>query len=130
MEREGGRLMFKDVLMLGMQMLEALAFLHGHSIIHRDIKPDNIVQGVGDKANLFYLIDFGLAKQFRDPKTHVHNPYREKRSLTGTPRYASVNNLMGIEQSRRDDLEGLAYTLIYLARGKLPWQGIQVPARI
>jgi serine/threonine protein kinase len=130
MMEEGKRIMFKDVLMLGMQMLEALSFMHSRHMIHRDIKPDNIVSGLGDKRNIFFLIDFGLSKQFRDPKTLVHNPYKENKSLTGTPRYASINNHMGVEQSRRDDLESLAYTLIYLCKGQLPWQGIKMPKNI
>lgn len=80
--------------------------------------------GKSFKSKTIYLVDFGLAKRYKDAKTGKHHSYRDGRSLTGTIRYASVNSHMGIEISRRDDIESFCYTLIYLIKGTLPWMGI------
>lgn len=119
------RFSLKTVLLLADQMISRIDYIHSRNFIHRDIKPDNFLMGLGKRGNLVYIIDFGLAKKYRDARTHQHILYRENKNLTGTARYASINTHLGIEQSRRDDLESLGYVLMYFNLGTLPWQGLK-----
>ncbi len=118
----------KTTLQLAVQLMEIIENIHNKSFLHRDMKPDNFLFDPIKKQ--IYIVDFGLAKQYRDSKTHVHIPYREHKSLIGTPRYASINTHLGIQNSRRDDLESLDYILLYFLRGSLPWQGFKARTKL
>jgi serine/threonine protein kinase len=122
--RCGRRFSLKTTLKLADQMLDRVDAIHARHLIHRDIKPANYVMGT-DTSELCFCIDFGLSKRYRNPHTLAHIPHRVGKSLTGTPRYASINNHLGIEQARRDDLEAIGYVLIYFLKGRLPWQGLK-----
>ena len=110
--------------------LSRIEYVHSMGLIHRDIKPENLLIGYKRKSHVIYLIDYGLAKRYIDLKTGNHIPYLEGKQLTGTAKYASMYTHMGIEQSRRDDLESFGYVLIFLLKGELPWTGIKAKNKI
>lgn len=99
--------------------------MHNKFYIHRDVKPENFMNGRKEYKDVLYLIDFGLCKRYKDPKTGEHVKYINNRRLNGTARYASIHALEGYESSRRDDLEGLCYVLVYFLNGHLPWGRIK-----
>ena len=123
-KNKNGHFSLKTICLLGLQGLYLLEYIHSFGLIHRDMKPNNFLMGEGRYKDRLYLIDFGLAKEYIDSKTKRHIEYIDNKNLTGTARYVSVNTHLGIEQSRRDDLESFGYMLIHLATGRLPWQGI------
>ena len=116
----------KTILWIAIQMIQRVQFLHENHIIHRDLKPENFLIGWGSKdANTLFLIDFGLSKRYKCPKTGEHIKQKTLQYPTGTLRYCSVNTQKCREQSRRDDLEGLGYVLLYfLKNGDLPWMNL------
>ena len=119
----------KDCCMIGIQILDRLEYIHSKYIIHRDIKADNFLTGLKNKG-IIYIIDFGLAKQYKSRKTGKHVKFVINKKWSGTSRFASANTLRGVEPSRRDDLESFCYLLLYLMKGSLPWDHINEESEI
>ncbi|NWX17922.1 KC1A kinase, partial [Aegotheles bennettii] len=123
------RFTMKTVLMLADQMISRIEYVHTKNFIHRDIKPDNFLMSIGHHCNKLFLIEFGLAKKYRDNRTRQHIPYREDKNLIGTAQYDSINAHLGTEQSHRNDMESLGYVLMYFNRTSLPWQGLKAATK-
>ncbi|TKY64449.1 Casein kinase I isoform alpha [Spatholobus suberectus] len=113
---------------IAIEAISILEKMHSRGYVHGDVKPENFLlgpPGTPDEKKLF-LVDLGLATKWRDSTTGSHVEYDQRPDVfRGTVRYASVHAHLGRTASRRDDLESLAYTLIFLLRGRLPWQGFQ-----
>jgi serine/threonine protein kinase len=107
---------------IAIQCIDRLQALHDKGILHKDVKAENFMIGRSGNRHQIYLIDFGLCSSYYIGGTTNHIEMREDRPLMGTVRYASMNGHRGLEMSRRDDMEALAYVLIYLSVGSLPWQ--------
>lgn len=113
----------KTIISLAISMIDIMKHIHSCGYIHRDIKPDNFVIE-NEKSNKIFCIDFGLAKKYQR-KNGEHIEFSTHKKFCGTARYASIAAHKQQEQCRKDDLESIAYILIYMFKGKLPWQGIK-----
>ena len=111
----------KTTLLLAEKMLTLVECLHRNGLVHRDLKPANFMVDMNGKS--LHLIDFGLAKKYINPSDNKHIPFKEHSHQAGTIKFWSMNNHDGVEHSRRDDLESIAYMLIYFMKGSLPWEG-------
>ena len=123
LDRCNRKFSLKTVLMLADQMITRIEYVHNKNYLHRDIKSNNFLIGINKNSHIIYIIDFGLAKRYirLDGK---HIPYDENKKFTGNGGFASINNHLKIEQSRRDDLESLGYVFVYFLNGFLPWQNL------
>jgi len=108
-----------DSLSIGQKIVRLLKFVHEKGLIHRDIKPDNFV--FNQDGTDIYIIDFGLCKKYMDNDNN-HIEMKNGKTIIGTPNFVSVNVHNGIEPSRRDDLISVAYIILCLVNGGLPWQ--------
>lgn len=103
---------------IGVQLINILEQVHKCGILHKDLKPAQFLRSVDQKE--LFLVDFGLSSFFvLDGR---HKGFKTRRTCKGSVSFASINNHLGFKQSRRDDIESLCYSLIYLVHGKLPWK--------
>eukprot|EP00899_Mesostigma_viride_P018997 jgi/Mesvir1/27099/Mv20782-RA.2 len=126
---EGGQSMSTEmVACIAVEALSILEKFHARGYVHGDIKPENFLlgpKGTPEEKKL-YLVDLGLATRWCVSVGGEHVEYDQRPDMfRGTVRYASVHAHLGRTGSRRDDLESLAYTLVFLLKGRLPWQGYQ-----
>ncbi|KIM92262.1 hypothetical protein PILCRDRAFT_117298 [Piloderma croceum F 1598] len=118
--KRGGRFSIRTTLTLAIRLIPTIRYIHSKGFVHRDLKPGNMLLGPKGSEISVYIVDFGLARRYRNPRTGVHMPFLDGKSVVGTVRYASLNTHLGIAQTRRDDIECLAYSLLGCLRD-LPW---------
>lgn len=116
----------KTVSLLADQLISRIEYIHSRSVIHGDITPKHLAVGRREGDNQAHVIGFGLAKYYRDPRSHLHESDRENEECACTIPYMSIHAHRDVRLSRRDDMESLGYVLLYLSRGSLPWEELDI----
>ncbi|TRM58500.1 kinase-like domain-containing protein [Schizophyllum amplum] len=122
-------LTMRNLIALVCQMLDALAHVHSHHIVHCDVKPDNFLFDLNPAVGQIKLIDFGISRVYRNPATLEHVQECTMPRHIGSRSYISLNVHNHHNPSRRDDMESLAYTIIDLLCDGLPWAYREVESR-
>ena len=117
------RFSLKTTLMLFHQLLESFEHIHAKKYMHLDIKPTNLMMGLGRNSNRLFCIDFNISRSYSDKKTRKHIAYSTDEPFAGNYCFASPNIHRGLTHSRRDDLISIAYVVLYFYKGELPWNG-------
>jgi len=99
------------------QVCAALDEAHRNNIIHRDIKPDNIMVQAGSDGLRVKVLDFGIAKLRDDSTTNL----TQTGSVMGTPRYMSPEQCIGEELDSRSDIYSLGIVLYEMLAGVVPF---------
>ena len=122
-EQNNYQFSISDICLISIQLIDRIEFIHSKTLVHRDIKPENFLIGI-ENPNIIYLTEFGLCTKYCSSKTGKHIMPGFRGTFTGTLKYSSANAQRGNQQSRRDDIESLGYTILYFMKGKLPWQNL------
>lgn len=122
-EKCGRHFTIKALVFLVTQLIRRFQTIHSMRIVYRDVKPENFL--LGQNSNRVHVIDFGLSKYYANERGE-HVSLRSTREIIGTSRYMSINAHKCQEASRRDDMESLAYVMVYFMRGSLPWSGLKL----
>ena len=132
--RAVGNLTEAELRLVASETLERLEDLHGRGWLHCDIKPDNLLlprgttalRGRGGGQALVHCVDYGLSLPLHEGR--AAEP-AARRGTLGAVRYASISNQLLQPLGPRDDLEALAFSLVYLHRGRLPWSDVAAPTQ-
>jgi len=109
---------------IGVQIIQRIKSVHQKGLIHRDIKPDNFLFGLGRNSQTVYLIDFGFCKNYVTPEGDHILKGAQTSGVIGTPNFVSVNAHEFLQTSRRDDIESAIYVLIYLFLPLAQWRKV------
>lgn len=113
-----GPLSMEELKRVIVQLADALIYAHSQQVLHRDVKPANVIQrDTGD----IKVVDFGVAKILSDAATYALAEEDSQRTLVGTPQYMAPEQILGLPVDARADIYALGLTIFYLVTGRTPF---------